>query len=197
MTITQMHDDDPSSLGATVARRVRGLLAEQGLKQEVLAPVLGVSPSSTSKRVRGLKPFEIDELPAVAQALDTSMEYLLGLTNDRSPRRITPGGGSMFVLPERTVGLSAALRACRDSNPKPSDLWPTVRRMVAWLGHLVAGGDRIAAHASATAPEGEEVGTGAVIIELPVSRIPAGDLPDEQQDQLLPERSRARLTVVS
>jgi transcriptional regulator with XRE-family HTH domain len=109
------------SLSHTAAGRIRGLRAELGLNQTKLALRVGMTRTALSDREAGVKPVNVDELPAFADALGTSIEYLLGLTNDRSPRRIAPSGGSMFVMPERTTGLSAALRACRDSNPKPSD----------------------------------------------------------------------------
>jgi len=117
MSVIQMHGD-AGPLAATVARRVRGLLAEEGMAQQDLAPVLGVSGSSTSKRIRGLMPFALDELPAVANALGTSIEYLLGLTDERRPRRA--------MLDE----ASDELRARRDSNPKPSDLESDAPRAV-------------------------------------------------------------------
>ncbi|OFI74822.1 hypothetical protein BFX14_17715 [Vibrio cholerae] len=116
MTITQMHPDD-GGLASTVARRVRGLLGELDMDRKDLGPILGVSGSSASKRVRGDMPFALNELPVLASALDTTVEYLLGLTETRNPRRSAPGGGSFFVLPES----GRVLRACRDSNPKPSD----------------------------------------------------------------------------
>lgn len=82
MSVTQIHRD--SGLAGVVATRVRGLLAERQLKQGDLAKILGRSQASVSDRLRGVKDFEIRELPVVAEALDVSIEYLLGLTDDRS-----------------------------------------------------------------------------------------------------------------
>jgi hypothetical protein len=92
--------------------------------------------------------------------------------------------------PVVTTGL-LDLRACRDSNPKPSDLWRAVRRLVAKLGHLIAGGDRTPVQ---TASEQGGAGAGAVIIELPVSRIQAGEPAPVPATE---RASRAHLTVVS
>lgn len=120
MTIAHhIPEDGDAALSEVVATRIRGLMAEKRLTQLEVSQALNVSRSGVSDRLNGVKPVNLNELPALAHLLDTSIDYLLGLTNDRSPRRAAaPGGGSMFVLPERTSGL---LRACRDSNPKPSD----------------------------------------------------------------------------
>ena len=96
MSIMEMHQSRPG-LSAVVAKRVRGLMAELELTQLDLVPLLGISNSGISKRVRGQMQFGLDELPQVATALGTSIEYLLGLTDERSPRRSVPGGGSLFL----------------------------------------------------------------------------------------------------
>jgi transcriptional regulator with XRE-family HTH domain len=121
MTTAPITPDDGAALSDVVATRIRGLMAEKRLTQADVSRALNVGRSGVSDRLTGVKPVNLNELPALAELLGTSIDYLLGLTNDRSPRRATAGGGSMFVLPERTSGLSSALRACRDSNPKPSD----------------------------------------------------------------------------
>ncbi|WP_366145761.1 helix-turn-helix transcriptional regulator [Nocardioides sp.] len=105
------------SLSSVAAARIRGLRAEAGLNQTQLARQVGLSRTAVSDREAGIKPVNVDELPAFADVLGTSIEYLLGLTNDRSPRRVAPGGGSMFAVSEGRDQL----RARRDSNPKPSD----------------------------------------------------------------------------
>ncbi len=71
-----------------------------------------------SDRETGVKPVPVDELPAFAEALGTSVAYLMGLTDDRSrpledaaaealrttrgrndeaPGRRAAGGGSLFM----------------------------------------------------------------------------------------------------
>lgn len=97
-------------LADLVARRVRGLLGEHRMTQADLSRVLGISQASMSDRLRGVKDFDLNELPALAGTLQVSVEYLLGLTDERSPRQTMSDEGF------------GTLRARRDSNPKPSDL---------------------------------------------------------------------------
>ena len=109
---------EPAPLSSIAGARIRGLRSELRLNQLELAQMVGLSRTGVSERESGVKPVNLDELPAFAAALGESIEYLIGLTDARNPRiRTAPGGGSMFVMPERAIGL----RACRDSNPKPSD----------------------------------------------------------------------------
>ncbi|HWJ10974.1 MAG TPA: helix-turn-helix transcriptional regulator [Nocardioides sp.] len=126
--MTTTHPEAPAapSLSDIAGRRIRGLRNELGLSQRKLALIVGiVSPSGLSDRESGVKAVSIDELPHFAAALGTSVAYLMGIENDRS----RPLEGA----------ASDALRACRDSNPKPSDLYPaTVRARQRWGLDLVA-----------------------------------------------------------
>lgn len=56
------------------------------MKQAELALALGISPAAMSDRLRGVKDFDLKELAPLAGALSTSEPYLLGFTDDRSPR---------------------------------------------------------------------------------------------------------------
>ncbi|MFD1250356.1 helix-turn-helix domain-containing protein [Nocardioides ginsengisoli] len=109
MTTTHTEAIDALSLSRIAGRRIRGLRSELGLSQRKLVLQLGgiVSPSGLSDREAGIKPVPLDELPLFADALGTSVAYLMGLVDDRS--RPLEGAASEY------------LRACRDSNPKPSD----------------------------------------------------------------------------
>jgi transcriptional regulator with XRE-family HTH domain len=93
-------------LSSTAAGRIRGLRAEAGMNQSQLALRVGLSRTAVSDREAGVKPVNVDELPAFAAVLGTSIEYLLGLTNDRSPRPL-PGEGSDLV---RHQGLEPRTR---------------------------------------------------------------------------------------
>lgn len=99
----------PTSLSLRVARRVRGLMAEFEIHQSVIAGVLDVSQQGISRRLKGQTPFALDELDALAPALHTSVAYLIGATDDRTPTRPGPDGGLVD------------LRARRYSKPQPSD----------------------------------------------------------------------------
>lgn len=102
----------------TVALRARRIIGEDRLSQTKLALAMGMSRGAFNDRLNEVKDFDIRELPVLASVLDTTVEFLLGFSDERSPRRAI-GGGSMFVLPQLDE-----VRGCRDSNPRPSDLLP-------------------------------------------------------------------------
>ena len=107
------------TISSIAAARIRGLRAERAWTQADLAKRVGLSRVNITDRESGRKAVNVDELPAFADALGVSMAYLMGLTDDRSR-----------PLEEAASG---ALRACRDSNPKPSDLYPaSARARRAW-----------------------------------------------------------------
>ena len=114
---------DGLTLSQLTGIRIRGLRSEQRLSQAELGQRMGMSRTAISDREGGIKQVNIDELPAFSAALGESIEYLLGLTNERSPRqqRVAVGGGSLFLVSERGSDM---LRGCRDSNPRPSDPYP-------------------------------------------------------------------------
>lgn len=198
MTTQQLSGPEPfEPRGAVIARRIREVMAGRRLRGKEMAHALDMSQPAFSRRLIGELEFAPSQIERIASVLQVNEAYLYGFTDDRSPRRSAPGGGSMFVLSERTVGLSPALRACRDSNPKPSDLVLTVRRWVALLGHLVFG-DRIPVQTSEL-DGGEE--PGAVIIEFPVhraaaARIQAGEWPDDPGPDPGPTSARPTLLKV-
>jgi transcriptional regulator with XRE-family HTH domain len=112
--MTVLATNESLTLSQIVAARIRGLRAELNWNQADLGHAAGLSRANITDRESGRKAVNVDELPALASALGTSVGYLMGLTNDRSR-----------PLEEAASG---ALRACRDSNPKPSDLYPASAR---------------------------------------------------------------------
>lgn len=60
-----------------VGANVRAEVARRGLTQAALADVIGVSQSQLSKRLRGVIPFDVNELAAIAKALDVPIADLL------------------------------------------------------------------------------------------------------------------------
>lgn len=113
-----------------VAEEVRALMARRRVRQQDLAEALQIGQSQISARLNGRLDFTLNELGVVAEFFETTPAALMGAVASRipvgqlaadeeTPDRSAPGGGSMFVLPDFND-----LRACRDSNPKPSDLYP-------------------------------------------------------------------------
>lgn len=65
-------------LSRDVAAVIRAELARKQIPQTRLAEVLGLSNATVSRRVSGQAPFELDELPLVAQLLDMPVAALIG-----------------------------------------------------------------------------------------------------------------------
>lgn len=84
----QAHSE--AELATTVAARARGLLAERRMKQAELGMAMGITRSGINNRLTGAKDFDLNELPALADALDTSIEYLMGLTESRESKNPRP-----------------------------------------------------------------------------------------------------------
>lgn len=71
------------STAEVVGATVRAELARAGKSQTDLAVVLGVTQTAVSKRLRGVTPFDVNELAAVAAALDLDMSVLIAGTDQR------------------------------------------------------------------------------------------------------------------
>ena len=68
-----------------VYRNIRGLREEKGLKQRELAEILNCSQRVYSNYERGELDIPTDVLIRLAKYYNTSVDYLLGLTDRRSP----------------------------------------------------------------------------------------------------------------
>ena len=99
----------------TIRATIKALLSGQGISKEDLADAIGMSHATMYRRLaaRGCEQaFKAGEVASIADALAVSVASLYS------------GLGGMFVPPDG----GNALRARRDSNPKPSD--PKVRPLV-------------------------------------------------------------------
>lgn len=65
-----MPDYAPRDLTRYVAGVIRAEMAKQGVSQEEMAEVAGVSQSQLSKMIRGLRAITIDQFAAIAYALE-------------------------------------------------------------------------------------------------------------------------------
>lgn len=71
------------STAEVVGATVRAELARAGKSQTDLAAVLGVTQTAVSKRLRGVTPFDVNELAAVADALGLDLAVLIADANQR------------------------------------------------------------------------------------------------------------------
>lgn len=65
------------TLSASVAAEVRALMARNRCRVAVLAQTLDLSRDATSKRLRGVVPFSLDELAAIAEFFGVTVHDLL------------------------------------------------------------------------------------------------------------------------
>lgn len=66
-----------SSPTALTGANVRGEMARKGVTQVDLASALGVSQAAVSARLRGVTPFDINELATIAALLGVTVERLV------------------------------------------------------------------------------------------------------------------------
>lgn len=68
---------EPGPLSLAVAAHIRRLLTERGMSQAALAREIGMSPSQLSKCLRGDRVFDLEQLGAVAETFDTTVEAII------------------------------------------------------------------------------------------------------------------------
>ena len=88
-------------------RKIHMLMWDMKLSQRKLAPQLGLTQSTLSKKIRGECGWSIAELLTVARELNTSVAYLVGESSH--PRSAEP------------VALDASKYTPWDLNPEPTD----------------------------------------------------------------------------
>jgi transcriptional regulator with XRE-family HTH domain len=73
-----MSTDQTSHAGSVPlhVRRLRGILAEQGLKQQDVAGWLGLSQAAVSRRMSGAVEFRLDELVTISTLLGVDLGAL-------------------------------------------------------------------------------------------------------------------------
>ena len=117
MAVISLPRKDHASLTERVAAEVRSLMGRYEVTQVMLSEVLGVSQPQVGARLRGAVAFNVNEVALLADYFGVSPAELLG---EQVAPRPGPDGGQPMTR--------EALRARRDSNPKPSD--PKVRPLV-------------------------------------------------------------------
>ncbi|HJC13334.1 helix-turn-helix domain-containing protein [Agathobaculum sp.] len=65
--------------------RLKALRKEKGYTQVKMQMLTGIDQSDYSKIENGKRYFTLEQLKRIAVALDTSMDYLSGLTDERKP----------------------------------------------------------------------------------------------------------------
>lgn len=76
-TIRAMTDYETRDLTRQVAGIIRAAMAKHNVTQTEMAVAVGVDQSHLSKMVRGMKPISIDQLAAMAWALDLDVSQII------------------------------------------------------------------------------------------------------------------------
>lgn len=66
-----------STWSLVVAGNVRALMARRGVNQQRIAQVLGLSQTAVSKRLRGVTPWDVNEMGTLADAFGVPITALL------------------------------------------------------------------------------------------------------------------------
>lgn len=78
--------DINENINQYIGKRIQEIRKEKGLKQEYLAEKTGVTRPNISKYETGEIAIPLDILKIISKALDTSTDYLLGVTNCKTPK---------------------------------------------------------------------------------------------------------------
>ncbi len=65
--------------------RLKDLRKERGYTQVKMQMLTGIDQSDYSKIERGIRYYTFEQCVNIAKALDTSMDYLAGLTDEKKP----------------------------------------------------------------------------------------------------------------
>ena len=74
------------SINEYIGRRIQRLREKQGMKQEILAQKIDIERSNLSNYETGRRTIPLETLKKVAKILNTSTDYLLGLTESKSAK---------------------------------------------------------------------------------------------------------------
>lgn len=70
----------------TFTKRLNEMIKEKGISQRELADRAHVTEVSMSRYVNGARPPRIDAMGRMEQALDTTMDYLCGISDEKEKR---------------------------------------------------------------------------------------------------------------
>ena len=88
-----------------VGMRINDALAQSGMLQKDLAKVLDVTDNTISYFCKGSRSPQLEQLPKIAEALNISTDYLLGMTQVKSPSIDTQAIVAKTGLSEKNVEL--------------------------------------------------------------------------------------------
>lgn len=86
--------------------RAHTLMWRGNITQTKLAPVLGMTQSTLSGKLKGKSAFTLDEILVIADTFGVSLDYLAGKTED--PRPVGPDGGFIEMVDPARIELATS-----------------------------------------------------------------------------------------
>lgn len=90
-----------------IGEAVHGYMWRLRISQEQLATALGITQAAVSKKVRGKRPFTVDELIAISEVLDTPVSKILAEVKGYGCSA-NPVGQSRSMRPVRFIQTAVA-----------------------------------------------------------------------------------------
>lgn len=98
--------EDPRNTNFVMGERVHRQMWRGQVSQTAFAPVLGMTQSALSAKLRGRRAFTSDEILKVAEVFGVSLDYLFGKTED--PRPVGPNGDRVDVVDPARIELATS-----------------------------------------------------------------------------------------
>lgn len=131
-----------------IGTRINAALARCDMLQKDLAKILEVTDNTISYYCKGKRTPQIEQLPKIAEVLNTTVDYLLGITNDPNPQRtaiddlgITPAVAERFIKLQNRAFLDSDIPGKMNQVLDNDDVWHLLRLLVDYA--TAAKADRI------------------------------------------------------
>lgn len=115
-----LHDDTRIELSETIGRRINSALAIREMHQKDLAKQIGVVDNTVSYYCSGARPPSATYLFLIAESLNVSADYLLGLSND--PERTKATADDLGLSPLALKNLKHIASASSTTNREYADV---------------------------------------------------------------------------
>lgn len=103
-----------------IGLRINSALATRDMKQKELAKILGVTDNTISYYCSGSRTPKLDQLIQIAESLNVTTDYLLGLTDDPEKK---PAATDDLGLSEKAVKKIRYLRNCSSNDMEYMDFF--------------------------------------------------------------------------
>ena len=164
----------------TIGNRINTALAKRGMLQKDLANILGVTDNTISYYCSGGRSPKLEQLPMIADALNTTTDYLLGLSPNLTTDKDLEAVCKYTGLSEESISVLHKL-----THPSINDLPDLTKKDIHTINNAIAKSSPNSEDVSALHKEKNEViEAGRNEVMLPVSALDA-ILSNEYQSKFL------------